>query len=212
MDAQSLLLVVLGLFLLVMAGIILVGNKDADGDSSVRKMSAILMGALGLGLCIYAFFFQGDTATASSADVTEGRSMEDDEWFSQLSSDSSVAKAQAQEVYMKGFALWNGQAGGYDSAETALAYFQESIDIYPMAEALNASGQVKVQLGMVNEAGADYDQAIELNPEYGQAYFNRGTLYFIVNDQAHACLDWEKADELGVPQASQALTIYCGGN
>ncbi len=205
-------MVVLGVFLLVLA-VIIWRSKDTDGVLSTAKKVAGVVLFLD-GLVVGDRPIQSDTKLPPIAASEEpaGRAIEEDDWFNQLSADTSYAKIKAQEIYMKGYKLWNIEYGGYDSAETALQYFTESIAQFPTAEALNASGQVKVQLGKVREAGEDYNQAIELNPEYGPAYFNRGALFFILDDKGHACLDWEKANSLGLPQASQALAIYCGVN
>lgn len=48
------------------------------------------------------------------------------------------------------------------------------------------------------EALTYYNKAIELQPDYAFAYYNRGKLYLLLNDQATACSDFLTAVELGL--------------
>jgi lipoprotein NlpI len=51
--------------------------------------------------------------------------------------------------------------------------------------------------------------AIELNPDYGYAYLNRGIAKEMIRDKKGACSDWSKAEELGVQSASAHLSNTC---
>jgi tetratricopeptide (TPR) repeat protein len=44
----------------------------------------------------------------------------------------------------------------------------------------------------------DFDKAIALDSNYGYAYLNRGIAKELIRDHSGACIDWEKAKELGV--------------
>ncbi len=57
---------------------------------------------------------------------------------------------------------------------------------------------------------ADYNRAITLQPDYAEAYFNRGQAR-IKNRQARAgCNDLRKAYELGFEEAHIHIRIHCG--
>jgi tetratricopeptide (TPR) repeat protein len=58
-------------------------------------------------------------------------------------------------------------------------------------------------------AGAlmDCDKAIQLDPAYGFAFLNRGILKDAQQDYKGACVDWNKAKQLGVELASKYLEV-----
>jgi tetratricopeptide (TPR) repeat protein len=58
-------------------------------------------------------------------------------------------------------------------------------------------------------AVVDFSQAMELNPEYVDAYYNRGIAYFQLKEYQMACQDWEKASSMGSTLARTALQQYC---
>ena len=47
----------------------------------------------------------------------------------------------------------------------------------------------------------DYNNALELNPNYDLAYFGRGAARKSLNDKKGACEDFKKALELGYEEA-----------
>ena len=56
---------------------------------------------------------------------------------------------------------------------------------------------------------ADYNQAIQLKPDYAEAYNNRGSAKNDLQDKNGACLDWSKAGELGLSSAYNAIQKFC---
>ena len=50
---------------------------------------------------------------------------------------------------------------------------------------------------------ADYDRAIELDPDLAQAYYNRGNTYAELQEHAAALADYDRATELD-PDLAQA--------
>lgn len=116
---------------------------------------------------------------------------------------------EAAAFYEKGVKLWKSELNGYDSSEKAMEYFNQSIKIYETAEALTARGQLKVQISKMKSALPDYNRAIELKADFGNAYFNRAALFYIFNDISAACADWSKAAELGVPGAGDLVMSNC---
>ncbi|MCK5840312.1 MAG: tetratricopeptide repeat protein [Bacteroidales bacterium] len=62
---------------------------------------------------------------------------------------------------------------------------------------------------MYPQAIIDFTKAIELSPDYGDAYYNRAIALHLSADIQGACKDWEKAKKLGSPQADDMLDLYC---
>lgn len=63
-------------------------------------------------------------------------------------------------------------------------------DYFKRAKAYDFSGSNR------DKAIADYGQAIKLKPNYAEAYFNRGTLYFLAAQQDQAIADFDRAIRL----------------
>ena len=61
---------------------------------------------------------------------------------------------------------------------------------------------------MLPEAADDYTKAIELNPSFAEAYYNRGLLQIYMKDTRKGCLDISKAGELGIKEAYKVLKLY----
>lgn len=51
--------------------------------------------------------------------------------------------------------------------------------------------------GKLPEAYNDYTKAIELNPAFAEAYYNRGLVQIFMKDTRKGCLDMSKAGEPG---------------
>ncbi len=62
--------------------------------------------------------------------------------------------------------------------------------------AYNNSGLAKAKLGKYREAIVDYDQAIELDPEYAKAYHNRGNAKYHLGKYREALVNYNQAIEL----------------
>jgi tetratricopeptide (TPR) repeat protein len=55
-----------------------------------------------------------------------------------------------------------------------------------------------------------YDQLIEFNPDFWQAYMNRGIAKYAIMDYDEACSDWKKVISLGKSNEGYAMWIdYC---
>jgi tetratricopeptide (TPR) repeat protein len=75
----------------------------------------------------------------------------------------------------------------------------------------NGKGVSLYQLGRYDEAIANYDAALRVNPNFGQAYYNRGfAKFFGKGDPQGGCADWETALKYKYPSARGMLIQYCG--
>ena len=68
---------------------------------------------------------------------------------------------------------------------------------------------VKDKLGDIQGAIEDYNKAIEINPKYAEAFYNRGIAKFTIGDKEGACSDWRKAGELGVIESYEMIKKHC---
>lgn len=71
-------------------------------------------------------------------------------------------------------------------------------------------GRALHQLGLPEDALKAYGNAIQIDREFGQAYFNRGMLKVALDRTKQACEDFNLASSLEYPGAQEALQKYCG--
>jgi hypothetical protein len=64
-------------------------------------------------------------------------------------------------------------------------------------------------LGDLSGAIADFSEAIEIDPTYGDAYLNRGVVKEMQRDEKGACRDWSNAADLGVTAALNYKNNQC---
>ena len=72
-------------------------------------------------------------------------------------------------------------------------------------EAYYYRGCAKVNAMKYNEAIADFEKAIELKPDYADAYFNLGRTYVLLNNEEKACEYYKLADHYGRPNLEDYL-------
>jgi len=65
------------------------------------------------------------------------------------------------------------------------------------AEEYFYSGVEKANSGVYEGAIEDYNKAIEINPSYAKAYYNRGVAKIGLGQKYSGCLDLSRARELG---------------
>ncbi|WP_026951728.1 tetratricopeptide repeat protein [Algoriphagus mannitolivorans] len=93
---------------------------------------------------------------------------------------------------------------------SALLYASKAEEI-PGAPAMASflKGRALHHMGMTGEALNAYGNAIKLDDEFGQAYFNRGMLKIALEMKKQACEDFKLASVLEYPGADEALKKYC---
>ena len=72
-------------------------------------------------------------------------------------------------------------------------------------EAYYYRGCAKVNAKKYNEAIADFEKAVELKPDYADAYFNLGRTYYLLNKEDKACENYKLADKYGRPNLEDYL-------
>ena len=94
--------------------------------------------------------------------------------------------------------------------ESALLYATKAEEI-PGAPAMASflKGRALHQLGMTEDALKAYGNAIQLNRDFGQAYFNRGLLKLALERKKQACEDFKLAMSLEYPGAEESFRKYC---
>ena len=65
------------------------------------------------------------------------------------------------------------------------------------------------QLGNTEEALKEYNAAIKMDQDFGQAYYNRGLLKLATDKKKSGCEDLNLALKLDYVQASDAIEKYC---
>lgn len=85
--------------------------------------------------------------------------------------------------------------GQYDKAEEALdkaiKYDKNNYEAY------YHRGCVKFNQGRYQDAIADFEKATELKPDYADAYFNTGRIYYILQNNDKACTYYRLAEKYG---------------
>ena len=72
-------------------------------------------------------------------------------------------------------------------------------------EAYYYRGCARVNAQKYDGAIADFEKAVELKPDYADAYFNMGRVYYIQNDEDKACEYYKLADKYGRPNLEDYL-------
>ena len=72
-------------------------------------------------------------------------------------------------------------------------------------EAYYYRGCAKVNGQKYKEAIADFEKAVELRPDYADAYFNLGNTYFLMHEEDKACEYYRLADKYGRPNLEDHL-------
>lgn len=112
---------------------------------------------------------------------------------------SSVEKAEEHyEIGKKIF--YNNDPRG------ALVEFEKGLEYVPdHARLLYESGNCYMNFKDYHKAIELYTKAIDSNPKYANAYFNRGQSWFYLNDREKSCADWNEAQAYGRPNVSDKL-------
>ena len=97
----------------------------------------------------------------------------------------------------------------YDYSE-AIADIREALSILPDIPYLYFDlGNLECLSSRFVEALDNYDMAIKLYPNMGDAYYNRGLVLIYLKDKEKGCIDLSRAGELGVADSYSVISKYC---
>ena len=97
----------------------------------------------------------------------------------------------------------------YDYSD-AIADIREALAILPDIPYLYFDlGNLECLSSRFVEALENYDMAIKLHPNMGDAYFNRGLVLIYLKDKEKGCIDLSRAGELGVVDSYSVISKYC---
>lgn len=71
------------------------------------------------------------------------------------------------------------------------------------------NGRANHKYGDLEKALTGYNMAIEINPDFGLAYFQRGSLMLTIGYPPFACYDLKTAYLLNVEGAKEVFDLYC---
>jgi len=115
----------------------------------------------------------------------------------------SVGKGKARDCFLAAFTHAPPQMG-ISICDKALA--EENLGNWDRASTLVNRGALKFASGHNTEAMADFDAAIKIAPEHGDAYVNRGVLLLAMNRYDDALADINKG--VGMPLSHPDLGYY----
>ncbi|MEM1319095.1 MAG: tetratricopeptide repeat protein [Bacteroidota bacterium] len=114
------------------------------------------------------------------------------------------------ETYFEAFlnrGLTKKMLGDFDEAFMDLNLVLEH---YPNnAELYKNRANLYLLSGNYWQAIGDYSDAIQLNRDFAEAYFNRGLAHFLVYDKVSGCTDLGRSSDLGYEPAKEQLRYFC---
>lgn len=94
-----------------------------------------------------------------------------------------------------------------DSQLKALDDLNKIVELEPSALAYYERGRTKIRLKRLNKATLDFDKAIELDPNYAEAFYWRGLVKF--QQGKDGCADLRKAVDMKYPDALEQWKDHC---
>ena len=209
MTANQILIIVIGLFLVLTGAIYLIhlrGNKEATQREKVVSLVLLVVGIL---VVVSPFLLVAFNKAELGVNKTRPSYLQGSEFYQNPAQNDLGSHEKASVLYEKAVGNWNAEKSGYDSSEIVMERLDRSIAMFETAHAYTARGQLKVQLSLFKSALKDYNKALEIDPKFGNAYYNRATIHYIMGDNELACADWKSANELGVPNTEETLKTMC---
>lgn len=90
----------------------------------------------------------------------------------------------------------------------AIVFYNKAIDLVKEPKYYNNRGCLFHKMNCLEMAIDDYNQAIILKPNNGQAYYNRGGAYYTLGRKNDALRDLQIASEMGIEEAGKLLQFY----
>ncbi len=70
-------------------------------------------------------------------------------------------------------------------------------------------GNLRVLIGRYFDAIEDYSQAIVLDPDFAEAYYNRGIARILAGNRPDACADFERSAAMGYSRGEDKIGYFC---
>ena len=97
--------------------------------------------------------------------------------------------------------------------DKAMEYYNMSIEIGPnFGLAYYNRGTLLGMQKQYEKALDDLNKSIQLDSTNSNAYLNRGLAHYYLKNLDLACRDWQKAADMGLKQAKDAVDMYCKKN
>jgi tetratricopeptide (TPR) repeat protein len=111
------------------------------------------------------------------------------------------AKERAQQQYNTGIKMM------YKSKHSqALTHFNKALELNPeLLDAKIGKAKVFINQAKYREAVEILDEVIEKADNLGQAYNTRAQAKFYLGDKMGSCVDWQIADQLGIPNIKDKI-------
>ncbi len=131
------------------------------------------------------------------------------EQYNQAVSDFSLCRdldfKQPELFYYKGMA--EQKAGALEESIQSLEHF---LTLNPNhTKAAYALANILARTQKYEQAVQYYNQVIDAEPTFANAYLNRGNTYLYLDETEKACADWKQAESLGAGLAKEMLNKYC---
>ena len=114
------------------------------------------------------------------------------------------------DTYMEAFSnrgLTKKMLGDYGGA---IADLNQAIEEFPQNTELRKNrGNLNLLFGLHRKAIDDYTQAIALDENYAEAYYNRALAFFLIYDKISGCADLDKSIDLGYETAVKTRDYFC---
>jgi Tfp pilus assembly protein PilF len=112
----------------------------------------------------------------------------------------------AYQENLNNLAFLYSEIGNMDES---IRYYGKAIDVKPTEYLYQRRGTCFTFQKKYREALADYQHALEINPNSSESYFNRGVCYYYTEKKDSACIDWKRAANMGYENAKNYAEKFC---
>ena len=129
-----------------------------------------------------------------------------------LNTESLESYSLAIHINPNNYKYWINRGlvkGALKDPKGSLKDLTKSLSIKETAQAYLNRGVTNASLNYISAAISDLNNAIKLDPNYSQAYRNRGIIHKHRGDVYTACTDWKASHQLGDIEMKAWIDAYC---